>query len=182
MTERSVEPASVEPAAVEAPPGPTDEPAGADKPAAAAAPVEADKPAAEGVAKEAPGEAERPVDHWEHFGPPPVTVPVWAAGPGQADTALLILDAAGWHRYDDDACNVTYRSPDGSVTAEFGPETERYHRRGPLWEVKYADPDPYAKSKRSWTATFDDDVPAEAIARFLAALADPAGLEIDRWT
>ncbi|GAA1966505.1 DUF317 domain-containing protein [Catenulispora subtropica] len=113
--------------------------------------------------------------------PPPVTVPVYAAGPGMADTALMILEAAAWHRYEDGNCNVTYRSPDGSVTAEFGPESERYHRRGPLWEVKYTNPDPYAKNSRSWTATFGDDVPAEAIGAFLATLTDPAGLETDRW-
>jgi hypothetical protein len=57
MTERSVEPASVEPNDVEAP-------AEVDNPTAEAAPAETDKPA-----------AERPVDNWEHFGPPPVTMP-----------------------------------------------------------------------------------------------------------
>jgi hypothetical protein len=113
--------------------------------------------------------------------PPPVTVPVWAAGAGMPDKALDILDAAGWHRYTDDDSNVTFRSPDGAVTAEFGPETERHHRRGPLWEVAYTALDPYAKNRPNWTATFGDQVPAEAIAAFLATLTDPAGLEIDRW-
>ena len=61
MTEQSVEPASVEPAGVEAPPA--DEPAGADK------------PATEGAAKESPGAGQAPADNWEHFGPPPVKAP-----------------------------------------------------------------------------------------------------------
>ncbi|MFL6113826.1 MAG: DUF317 domain-containing protein [Catenulispora sp.] len=112
--------------------------------------------------------------------PPPDTVPVYAAGAGIPDLALDRLFHAGWTRYGDDLGDVAYVSPDGAVRAEFGPETRRYGTGGALWEVIYTDPDPYAKAPNTWSATFGAQVPAEAIAAFLATLTDPAGLELDR--
>lgn len=112
--------------------------------------------------------------------PPPVTVPAYAAGAGVPDLALDNLFHAGWTRYDDDLGDVAYVSPDGAVRAEFGPETRRYGTTGELWEVTYTDPDPYAKAPKTWSATFGAQVPAEAIAAFLATLTDPNGLELDR--
>ena len=115
--------------------------------------------------------------------PPPSpdrTVPVYAAGPGTPDTALEILAWAGWSRYEDQRGDVTYRSADGQVSAEFGPETARYrqHPRTGLWQVTYTGPDPYRPD--AWTAAFGDQVPAEAIAAFLQALIDSDGLDPDR--
>lgn len=112
--------------------------------------------------------------------PPPVTVPVYAAGAGAPDLALDRLFQAGWTQYRDNLGDVAYVSPDGAVRAEFGPETRRYGTGGALWEVTYTDPNPYAKTRSGWSATFGDQVPAEAIAAFLATLTDPNGLELDR--
>ncbi|WP_194922169.1 DUF317 domain-containing protein [Catenulispora rubra] len=112
--------------------------------------------------------------------PPPVTVPVYAAGAGAPDLALDRLRDAGWIQYANGIGDVAYRSPDGSVRAEFAPESRSALPRGVLWEVAYTDPDPYTKNRNSWTAHFSDHVPAEAIASFLATLTDPTGLELDR--
>ena len=110
------------------------------------------------------------------------TFPVYAAGAGQPDLALNRLREAAWTRYTDDLGNVTYISPDGAVRAEFGPETDRYARNphSALWQVTYADPDPYATSRKSWTATYGDNTPAEAIAAFLITLIAPEGLDPER--
>jgi hypothetical protein len=124
--------------------------------------------------------ASPPADTLAAHMPPPGTVPVYAAGSGAPDTALSRLAKAGWALYSDGLGNVTYRSPDGCVRAEFGPETGRYNSGEPLWEVTYSNASPYAKARNNWTATFSEAAPAEAIAGFLAALADAAGLELDR--
>ena len=115
----------------------------------------------------------------EHTAPAPVTVPAYAAGHGTPDVALGRLREAGWTRYADGDCNITYISPDGAARAEFGPET-RHAEYGVLWQVAYTDPDPYTKSPATWKATFGAQVPAEAIAAFLTALTDPEGLETER--
>ena len=110
----------------------------------------------------------------------PARVPVYAAGAGEPGTALDLLIRAGWAHYEDDLANKTLVSPDGQVTCEFGPETARYahNARTALWEVRFTHPNPYLQM--TWTAHFGDQVPAEAIAAFLRALTDPAGLDPDR--
>jgi hypothetical protein len=115
-----------------------------------------------------------PADH------APARVPVYAAGHGEPDLALRVLTAAGWTAYEDNLANKTLVSPDGQVTCEFGPETSRYahNARGALWEIRFTHPNPYLQM--TWTAHFGDQVPAEAIAAFLRALTDPAGLDPDR--
>lgn len=112
--------------------------------------------------------------------PPPVTVPIYAAGAGVPDLALDRLHEAGWTRYEDGLGDVAYVSPDGAARAEFGPETRRYAVGGALWTVTYTDPHPYTKHPNTWSASFGDQVPSEAIAAFLATLTDPDGLELDR--
>ena len=112
--------------------------------------------------------------------PAPITVPAFAAGAGIPTLALDRLRDAGWDRYEDDRGNVTYVSLDGCARAEFGPETPRYLLFGALWEFAYTDPNPYAKNRKSWKASFGDEVPAEAIAAFIEALTDPNGLDFDR--
>lgn len=111
---------------------------------------------------------------------PPARVPVYAAGPGNPDLAISLLIEAGWAMYADNLANKSLVSPDGQVTCEFGPETARYahNARTALWEVRFTHPNPYLAV--SWTAHFGDHVPAEAIAAFLRALTDPAGLDPDR--
>ena len=107
----------------------------------------------------------------------PARVPVYAAGHGNPDLALSILTSAGWALYEDNLANKTLVSPDGQVACEFGPETSRYahNARTALWEIRFTHPDPYLQI--AWTAHFGDQVPAEAIAAFLQALTDPAGLD-----
>ena len=113
--------------------------------------------------------------------PAPCPVPVYAAGPGMPDHALEKLREAGWTRYEDGLGDVSYISPDGAVAVEFGPETRRYlNDRDALWQAAYIDPNPYTSSRRSWRAAFGENVPAEAIAAFLAALCGPDGLDPDR--
>lgn len=108
-------------------------------------------------------------------------VPVYAAGAGMPNHALEKLRAAGWTRYEDGLGDVSYLSPDGTLAVEFGPETRRYQNDpGALWQATYTDPNPYTSPRRSWRAAFGDSVPAEAIAAFLTALCDPAGLDPDR--
>ena len=109
--------------------------------------------------------------------PAPVTVPGYAAGAGDPSLALDRLRDAGWTRYEDGDGDVTYVSPDGAARAQFAPEIAP---PAPLWAVAYTNPDPYAKNRMSWKATFGMDTPAEAIAAFVTALTDPAGLRADR--
>ena len=110
----------------------------------------------------------------------PARVPPYATGPGEPDTALDVLRVAGWATYEDELANKTLVSPDGQVICEFGPETFRYahNRRTALRQVTFTHPDPYRAS--GWSALFGDEVPAQAIAAFLAALTDPAGQPADR--
>ncbi|WP_169740005.1 DUF317 domain-containing protein [Actinospica robiniae] len=109
------------------------------------------------------------------FTPPaPVLAPPYAAGGGMPTPALEAARAAGWDRSEDEAGNLTYRSPDGRCHVEFGPETDRYSRDADrLWVAEYR---PEPGGERGWAAHFGEDVPAEAIAAFLRALTDPAGI------
>ena len=124
------------------------------------------------------------------------------AGPGEPGTALAVLRAAGWQVGDDDLANAHAWSPDALVYVGFLPEgdTGQQHHididdadggatadyaadadvtRTPrvLWQVR-AYRHPNAPSP-VWTATFTDDTPAELVAAFLAAVADPAGITRD---
>jgi len=106
-------------------------------------------------------------------------------GPGEPGTALEVLRQAGWRVHDDDLANAHAWSPDALVYVGFLPEgdTGRLHvgadagAARTLWEVRaYRHPD---AAGPVWTATFDDDTPAELVAAFLAAVADPAGITRD---
>lgn len=104
----------------------------------------------------------------------PVLVPPYAAGDGIPAPALDAAGAAGWSRFEDEAANVTYTSPDGRCHLEFGPETDRYrHDTDRLWVAEYR---PEPGDERGWAAHFGDDTPAEAIAVFVRVLTDPAGI------
>jgi hypothetical protein len=104
----------------------------------------------------------------------PVLVPPYAAGAGIPTPALDAARAAGWHMFEDELANVTFTSPDGQCSLEFGPETDRYrHDVDRLWVAEHR---PEPGSERGWAAHFGADVPAEAIAAFIRVLADPAGI------
>lgn len=109
--------------------------------------------------------------------PAPVSappVPPYAAGAGIPTTALEAACAAGWERYLDDAGNVTYTSPDGRCSVEFGPETDRYlNDYNRLWIAEYR---PGPGQLRAWAAHFGDHTPAEAIGAFITALTDCDGI------
>src|SRR6266540_162943 len=109
------------------------------------------------------------------------------AGPGEPGTALEVLREAGWQVQDDDLANTHAWSPDALVYVGFLPEGDagRQHASAgadagaaqTLWEVRaYHHPD---APSPVWTATFDDATPAELVAAFLAAVADPAGVTRD---
>jgi hypothetical protein len=70
-------------------------------------------------------------------------------------------------------------APSASSSAR-KPACRYQNNRDALWQATYTDPHPYTSPRRSWRAEFGDSVPAEAIAAFLAALCDPAGLDPDR--
>jgi Domain of unknown function (DUF317) len=106
--------------------------------------------------------------------PVPVLVPPYAAGDGIPAPALEAAGAAGWTRFEDEAANVTYTSPDGRCHLGFGPETDRYRRDADrLWVAEYR---PEPGGERGWAAHFGDETPPEAIAAFVRALTDPAGI------
>lgn len=121
------------------------------------------------------------------------------AGPGEPATALEVLRAAGWQLHDDDLANAHAWSPDALVYVGFLPEgdtgrpqhiddadggaTADYAAADAaptprvLWQVRaYRQPN---AARPVWTASFTDDTPAELIAAFLTATADPAGLTRD---
>jgi Domain of unknown function (DUF317) len=117
-------------------------------------------------------------------GPVQVT-PRALAGPGEPGTALEVLREAGWQVQDDDLANAHAWSPDALVYVGFLPEGKagRQHAGAgavaaqTLWEVRaYRRPN---VPSPVWTATFDDLTPAELVAAFLAAAADPAGITRD---
>ena len=121
------------------------------------------------------------------------------AGPGEPGTALEVLREAGWQVHDDDLANAHAWSPDALAYVGFLPEgdTGQQHlgdadggasanwaaeaaaARTPrvLWAVR-AYRQPHAPTP-VWTATFTDATPAELVAAFLAAVADPAGITRD---
>lgn len=104
----------------------------------------------------------------------PALVPPYAAGAGIPAPALDAVRAAGWAWFQDELANVTYTSPDGRCSLEFGPETDRYrHDAERLWVAEYR---PEPGGERGWAAHFGADVPAEAIAAFVRVLTDPAGI------
>jgi hypothetical protein len=108
-------------------------------------------------------------------------VPGYAAGPGYPAPALNAAAQAGWTRFEDDAANVTYTSPDACARLQFGPETVRYTRcRARLWQATYTpDPTSTTTGQAGWKATFGENTPAEAIAAFLTALTRSAGRHTD---
>lgn len=82
--------------------------------------------------------------------------------------ALEVARGAGWMRFEDEAANVRFTSPDERALLEFGPETVRYyHDRDALWLAEYR-PGPGVAG--AWAATFGSETPAEAIAAFTRAL------------
>jgi len=104
----------------------------------------------------------------------PTPVPPYTAGAGIPAPALNAAQAAGWDRHEGASANVTYTSPDGRCVLQFGPETDRYHDDADrLWIAEYR---PESGQPHAWAAHFGDHVPAEAIAAFVTALTDPAGI------
>lgn len=69
-------------------------------------------------------------------------LPLYAAGPGNPDTALHLLLTDGWALYEDEVANKALVSPDGQLACEFGPETSRYARnpRTALWQITFTHP------------------------------------------
>jgi len=116
---------------------------------------------------------------------PVQVIPRALAGPGEPGTALEVLREAGWQVHDDDLANAHAWSPDALVYVGFLPEGDagRQHADADagatrtLWAVR-AYRQPNAPSP-VWSASFTDDTPAELIAAFLAAVADPAGITRD---
>ena len=121
------------------------------------------------------------------------------AGPGEPRTALEVLRQAGWRLHDDELANTHAWSPDGLVYVGFLPEGDAGHpqhvgdadggaaadwaadaeapTRRVLWRIRaYRHPN---AARSVWTATFDDATPAELVAAFLAATADPAPVTRD---
>ena len=109
-----------------------------------------------------------------------------AAGEGAPDLALHVLDAAGWTRTGDELGNTTFTSPDGTVKAAFGPETDAHYAHGPLWTVVSTPHETGGEARGEcnppcgWTATFGDQTPAEHVAAFFRDLADTTPLDTDR--
>ncbi|CDR10506.1 DUF317 domain-containing protein [Streptomyces iranensis] len=82
-----------------------------------------------------------------------------------ADPVLRLLHNCGWDTVDDSKANVYCASPDRRVFVEFLPESPEA-AFGELWHISVHGPD----GRRAWSTTFGDDVPAHAVAGFLAAL------------
>ncbi len=103
-------------------------------------------------------------------------MPRYLTGPGDPDTALDVLIAAGWRCESDDAGNVAMFSPDGLARVGFLPESAICHYDGHLWVIQvHATPD---APEPEWTATFGEHTPADLVAAFLRAMtAPPAGAE-----
>lgn len=82
-----------------------------------------------------------------------------------AGPVLRLLDNCGWTTVDDPKANVYCASPDRRVFVGFLPESPEA-ALGELWHISVHGPD----GRRAWSTTFGDDVPAQAVAGFLAAL------------
>jgi hypothetical protein len=121
------------------------------------------------------------------------------AGPGEPHIALEVLRQAGWRVHDDELANTHAWSPDGLVYVGFLPEGDAGQphyiddadggasadwaagavapTRRVLWQVRaYRHPN---AARPVWTAAFDEATPAELVAAFLAATADPAPVTRD---
>lgn len=82
-----------------------------------------------------------------------------------AEPVLRLLDNCGWTTADDPKANVYCVSPDRRMSVGFLPESPEA-AFGALWHISVHGPD----GRRAWSTTFSDDVPAHAVAGFLAAL------------
>ncbi|MGY1435418.1 DUF317 domain-containing protein [Streptomyces reniochalinae] len=82
-----------------------------------------------------------------------------------ADPVLRLLDNCDWTTVDAPQANVYCASPDRRVFVGFLPESPEA-AFGELWHISVHGPD----GRRAWSTTFDHDVPAHAVAGFLAAL------------
>ena len=122
------------------------------------------------------------------------------AGPGEPGTALAVLREAGWQVGDDELANAHAWSPDalvyvgflpegdtgrqqhiddadGGATADYAADAGAAPTPRVLWQVRaYRHPN---TPSPVWTAAFTDDTPAELVAAFLAAAADPTGVTRD---
>ena len=109
----------------------------------------------------------------------PLTVPVYAAGPGLPEAAFAPARAAGFTEATDELGNIAFTSPDGRLAIEWGPESYRYRTNptGGLWQIKYTDATAPAEG---WSAQLGDNVPAEAVGALITALTAPGGLNPDR--
>ena len=76
-----------------------------------------------------------------------------------------LLKGQGWNVVSDPDCSVHCSSPDERVYVGFLPETPEA-ARGELWHINVQAP----QGGTAWHQRFGPDVPAQAIARFLAAL------------
>ncbi|WP_236244027.1 DUF317 domain-containing protein [Streptomyces sp. CC210A] len=82
-----------------------------------------------------------------------------------AGPVVELLKAQGWEVISDPYANVHSTSPDQRVYVGFLPET-REAAHGELWHIQVKDTD----GEAAWTQTFGSNVPAQAVAGFLAAL------------
>lgn len=107
------------------------------------------------------------------------THPGYAAGAGAPRRVFEAAQAAGWTQTRT-AGVITHTSPDGAAHVDYDTAPPvvpgQFLAEGPHWRFAYRDGD----GKRDWTAQFTAHTPAEALAAFLAALTDPAGLDPDR--
>jgi hypothetical protein len=107
------------------------------------------------------------------------THPGYAAGAGAPRRVFETAQEAGWTQTREDGV-ITHTSPDGAARVNYHLTPPvvpgQFLVEGPHWRISYRDGD----GKRDWTAQFTAHAPAEALAEFLAALTDPAGLDPDR--
>ncbi|WP_063728771.1 DUF317 domain-containing protein [Streptomyces sp. RTd22] len=82
-----------------------------------------------------------------------------------AEPVLQLLRSRGWDTVADPDANVYCASPDRRVFVGFLPESPEA-AFGELWHISVHGPD----GRRAWSTTFGMDVPAQAVAGFLAAL------------
>lgn len=96
----------------------------------------------------------------------PVDERGWLLGDGNGSPVIDLLRGQGWAVVSDDLANVHCSSPDGRVYVGFLPETPDSYFHHTLWRGSVSAPG----GGTGWTQTFGPDVPAEAIAGFLASL------------
>lgn len=82
-----------------------------------------------------------------------------------AEPVLRLLHNCSWNTADDPDGNVYCVSPDRRVHVAFLPESPEAPF-GELWHISVHGPD----GRRAWSTTLGMDVPAHAVAGFLAAL------------